>query len=280
MVQESVACLYIETASGKCSGLYHALNYSIWYKFCLTTLRTLLPEMQGNAELTSLRRARELLIVQRENDAAEHRAMLLRLQAHSQRQKSSDFGGESDSVGATFSSTSFVNRSDDEDTDTQMLAKLLFRVKHRDTRHRDMSVPASSSRGESQSAGRASISFDADISARVRLFAAEDRLVFELTKRADLLRSLEEALRRRRATEVEASASAQTCEEDSNAVTDAHPPATEAVARLRVVDEEVETLDMRLGIVERRVGLTQCPSASFFHDSLAPTAFAGTRGRC
>lgn len=133
-----------------------------------------------------------------------------------------------------------------------MLSQLLLRVQRLELRKRGGGAD-----GPPQSAAV----FEADITARVRLLAAEDRLVFELTKRADLLRSLEEALRRRRAADVEASAVDRpgagrgSPERDGGSATLAATYATDAAARLRVVDEEVESLDMRLGVVERRVSV-------------------------
>ena len=208
--------------------------------------------LQGHASLASLRQAKEALIQQRDTDAAEHTALLQRLREHQRRQQllAEASGLEAGAASATPEPREAA--SGGGGADSRMLSQLLLRVQRLELRKRG----GGGEDGPPQSAAV----FEADISARVRLLAAEDRLVFELTKRADLLRSLEEALRRRRAADVEASAvdrpgAAGGSPEREGSATLAATYATDAAARLRVVDEEVENLDMRLGVVERRVSV-------------------------
>lgn len=204
---------------------------------------------QGEAELASLSRSREALVSQHDRAATERRIMLNRLKE--QRSTSVADGGDPRiEETAAFSS----------DTEERSLAQLLVRVQRRS---RERMGGSGGTRALDHSTLAAV--FEPDVSARVRLLAAEDRLVFELTKRADLLRSMDEALRRRRAAEVEVHASRSLDEEnvlgnptpaqagDVDYAEQPVQPASEAAARLRVVDEEVETLDMRLGVVESRV---------------------------
>lgn len=238
--------------------------------------------VQGNAELTALRRAREVLLQQRESDAAEHAALLQRLREHQQQRQLADAtGGGTDAGEADADSPAATPLVDTSvaggGTDSRMLAQLLARVQRRDARREGGRAAAGGG-----ALGQHAAAFEGDIAARVRLLAAEDRLVFELTKRADLLRSLEEALRRRRAAEAEA-ASGEAPDvggaADPSAALSSH--AVDAAARLRVVDEEVETLDMRLGVVERRVrrGRETALGGRLTPSSLRPSR-AGPGGCC
>jgi hypothetical protein len=195
--------------------------------------------VQAAGRLAFLRRSREVLEQQHELDTRDFRAVLTRLRKQLEVQPQEQTGTPQTRTGG-------------------LLHQLLLRVQSRSRRNPSWRVGDGESIVPDETRVVNAAVFDADIVARIRILAVEDRLVFELTKRADLLRSVEDALRRRRA----ALATVRGATEESGISADCYaaPAAGEAApplvvlanSRLRLIEDEIETLDMRLGVVERR----------------------------